>query len=667
MERSTQCTKTQFLRVIFMIAVNVIFSMAHDCDVSYGADMKANCSARGLKFIPYDLQHNIGSLDLQHNNLGIIEENAFVKYDQLYSLNLENNSITEVKANAFQLLRRLKYLDLSRNKLKTVPSGAFTDLVSLLLLNLRGNMISNINDNAFTKLQSLVELNLDGNYIENIEQDAFKGLNFLQVIDLQNNALKTLTEGVVQHLTHRMREWRLYNNPWYCDCKIRWLYSFLKGGKNSNLSWKFREGEPMCQGPPLVKDKYFSQLNQSYFVCQIVMYSSGHRKDANLGENVNILCKYFSNPFIQPLWLKDEEQIEPSDGKIIIHTTGKETITSILRIKHFQYSDIGEYKCFLENARGSKFISYTLSVPGLDPENLPTTPENSSLQPLAISESQSHDRGPDKKTIIIIVSVICGFIFVSIIVGLLVYVCVRIKRNKRLRKEERSLTFKEHLKTTILSESTIRESKSDLKLETISVEEKPIEKQPLHSKEGEERNGINTYVSFKTEYPETEDQFYSSTNTNRTKESDSSNCESTSPLLENFSPIRSDSYDPLYESTPNSFYNMPKASTLNSRYLNSDSSYDTYLSYTPYSTLSHTGPYSLPPHGHIAGILPSKRTSVSAGYLNSIPPKKPPRLFHSRDNMSLTSQNSQTSDYGEHKLKLSLPKPGTVDNYGTAV
>jgi hypothetical protein len=665
MEKSTLYTKTQFWRVIFMIAMTVIFSRAHDCDVSYGADMNANCSARGLKFIPYDLQHNIGSLDLQHNSLGIIEENAFVKYDQLYSLNLENNSITEVKDNAFQLLRRLKYLDLSRNKLKTVPSGAFTDLVSLLLLNLRGNMISNINDNAFTKLHSLVELNLDGNYIENIEQDAFKGLNFLQVIDLQNNALKTLSEGVVQHLTHRMREWKLYNNPWYCDCQIRWLFSYLRG--SSNLSWKFRQGEPKCQGPQLVKDKYFSQLNQSYFVCQIVMYSSGHRKDANLGENVNILCKYFSNPFIQPLWLKDEEQIEPSDGKIIIHTTGQETITSILSIKRFQYSDIGEYKCFLENARGSKFISYTLSVPGLDPDNLPTTPEDSSLQPLAISESQSHDRGPDRQTIIIIVSVVCGFIFVCIIVGLIVYVCVRIKRSKRLRKEERSLTFKEHLKTTILNDSTIRESKSDLKLETISVEEKPSEKEPLHCKEGEERNGINTYVSFKPEFTETEDQFYSSTNTNRTKESDSSNCESTSPLLENFSPIRSDSYDPLYESTPNSFYNMPKANTLNSRYLNSDSSYDTYLSYTPYSTLSHTGPYSLPPHGHIAGTLPSKRTSVSAGYLNSIPPKKPPRLFHSRDNMSLTSQNSQTSDYGEQKLKLSLPKPGTVDTYGTAV
>lgn len=91
------------------------------------------------------------------------------------------------------------------------------------------------------------------------------------------------------------------------------------------------------------------------------------------------------------------------------------------------------------------------------------------------------------------------------------------------------------------------------------------------------------------------------------------------------------------------------------------------MSYTPYSTLSHTGPYSLPPHGHIVGALPSKRTSVSAGYLNSIPPKKPPRLFHSRDNMSLTSQNSQTSDLGEQQFKLSLPKPGTVDSYGTAV
>ncbi|XP_062620786.1 leucine-rich repeat-containing protein 24-like [Saccostrea cucullata] len=667
MARSFQNKRILFLKVLFILGMNVNLNMAHNCEVTYGADMMANCSARGLKFIPYDLQHNIASLDLQHNNLGIIEENAFVKYDQLYSLNLENNSITEVKDNAFQLLRRLKYLNLSRNKLKTVPSGAFSDLPSLHLLNLRGNMISSINDNAFVKLHSLKELNLDGNYIENIAPDAFKGLNFLQVMDLQNNALRTLTEGVVQHLTHRMKAWRLYNNPWYCDCKIGWLYSYLTTSKKEfNLSWKFNQGEPKCQGPPLVKEKFFSQLNQSYFVCQIVMYSSGHQKNTKLGENVNLFCKYFSKPFIQPLWFKNEEQIEPIEGRVSILTTGKETYTSTLSIKDFQYSDIGDYKCHLENARGSKVISYSLLIPGVDPENLPTTTEISSLQPLAISESQSSDHGLDKKTIIIIASVVSGFIFACIIVGLLIFVCVRVKRSKRLRKEERSLTFKEHLKTTILNESTIRESKSDLKLET-TLEEIPIEKEPLQTEEVEEQNGINTYVSFKAGYNENEDQFYSSTNTNRTKESDSSNCESTSPLLENFSPIRSDSYDPLFESTPHSFYNMPKASTLNSRYLNSDSSYDTYLSYTPCSTLSHTGPYSLPPHGHIAGTLPSKRTSVSAGYLNSLPPKKPPRLFHSRDNMSLTSQNSQTSDYGEQKLKLSLPRPGTVDSYGTAV
>lgn len=655
------------VRIVSFFVMQVPLSIGHDCDVTYGADMMANCSSRDLNFIPYDLQHNIAKLDLHSNHLGIIDENAFVKYDQLYSINLENNSLTEVKNNAFLRLKKLKYLNLSRNKLKSVPSGAFKDLSSLLLLNLRGNMISVIEDGAFVKLHSLAELHLDGNYIELIAPDAFKGLNFLQVMNLQNNALKTLSEGVVKHLTHRMKEWRLHSNPWYCDCKIRWFYSYLMESKSFDLSWKFGKDEPKCNGPPIVKDQLFSQLNQSFFVCQIEMYSSGHQKETSLGENVDLFCKYFSNPFIQPVWLKNEEILSPFKDKVVIQTTGQETVTSILSIKNFQYSDIGDYKCFLENARGSKFIQYSLSIPGVDLENLPTTPENSSLQPLAISESQSSDRSLDQQTIVIIVSAVCGFIFMCIILGFIIYICVRVKRKKRLLKEERSLTFKEHLKTTILNESNIRESKSDLKLETTNVEEKSIEKEPLNDVEAEERNDINTYVSFKPEYPETEDQFYSGTNTNRTKESDSSNCESTSPLLDNFSPIKSDSYDPLFESTPHSFYNMPKASTLNSRYLNSESSYDTYLSYTPYSTLSHTGPYSLPPHGHIVGALPSKRTSVSAGYLNSIPPKKPPRLFHSRDNMSLTSQNSQTSDLGEQQFKLSLPKPGTVDSYGTAV
>lgn len=92
-----------------------------------------------------------------------------------------------------------------------------------------------------------------------------------------------------------------------------------------------------------------------------------------------------------------------------------------------------------------------------------------------------------------------------IILGFIIYICVRVKRNKRLLKEERSLIFKEYFKIIIFNEFNIREFKSDLKFEIINVEEKLIEKEFLNDVEVEERNDINIYVLFKFEYLEIED------------------------------------------------------------------------------------------------------------------------------------------------------------------
>lgn len=92
-----------------------------------------------------------------------------------------------------------------------------------------------------------------------------------------------------------------------------------------------------------------------------------------------------------------------------------------------------------------------------------------------------------------------------IILGFIIYICVRVKRKKRLLKEERSQIFKEYFKIIIFNEFNIREFKSDLKFEIINVEEKLIEKEFLNDVEVEERNDINIYVLFKFEYLEIED------------------------------------------------------------------------------------------------------------------------------------------------------------------
>lgn len=661
------------------------------CTLSYENKIHiANCSGIGLTHIPFELHHNIKILDLRNNGLQVIGANAFAKYDMLTQLYLQNNSLREIEANAFAQLTQLRHLDLSVNQLRNVPSSAFPGLSSLLVLNLKGNKFSKLENDAFAGLPSLTSLYLDGNYIEFIENDAFKGLSYLQTLELQNNDLKTLNRQTVQYFTKQFKSFRLYDNPWFCDCGVRWLHTYLYNSSYHNLiHWIFAEGEPRCNGPSLVKDKTFSSLEESEFLCEIIMYSSDQELTIAAEKNAELQCNYYADPFQLPTWTKNEDVIsnELHSSKYNIETTEDSKIYfSKLKIFNFNADDMGEYKCSIENARSARSLKFTLTLQGHKFNPAEVTP----LKPNPPKSSRNDH------TIKITLSVIGGFIFLLLVIGLCIYMVLRCRRKQRRKLEERSQTFKEHLKANVLNQSDITDSdKYDKKPPNENGGIEIMECEPLYAQVRKD-NPNNTYVSFQGEYnnePEDSGGFSSSNHT--TKGSDSSQCESTSPLLEDCSPIPCESHDQLYDSGNGSFYhtshNMNRAHTLNSRFLPSLSSYDTYdtyLSYsTPYSTISrngnfnHNGPHGGPYHnGHShypingshtlppnsAHKLPHK--SASTSYIGPLPPKKPPRVFHSRDSMCLSQTSSSAgSESGQTGTKLSLPKPGTVDQYGTAV
>lgn len=646
-----------------IISISVVSTVHINCNHEKQAACKTkydligrveNCSNKQICDIPFGLDSNIQVLDLSNNKLTVIRSNAFAKYDSLTKLYLQNNSIREIQQDAFAQLKNLQFLDLSANQLQSIPTAALSGLSTLLVLNLQGNRISGIPNKAFRTLPSLTSLYLDGNYIQYIADHAFYGLSFLHSLELQNNGLRSLDKTVMQYFTEELKSIKLYNNPWFCDCKLRWLINYLKNASHDQLlKWQFHEGDLKCTaGPELVKDKVFSEMDESNFLCEISMYTSGHKISLQAGEKAELYCKYFSNPLVLPLWTKNGRKIGNNPQKYSLKNVGKKIVKSTLIIKNFQESDIGNYNCSLQNARGSKSISFSVTIDGIDP----------SAYTLAVSEEDANPR--NTHAVKIALSVIGGFIFLLLLVGTIVYITVRYKRQKQRKLEERSMTFKEHLKTKVLNQSDITDTKYDLERTEEIIERPPsrVECDPLY----ERTNNVNTYISFKGELiPEPEEQLYSTT---RTKGSDSSQCESTSPLLENCSPIVCDSSDLLYEPSHCGSIYVPRtfhSYTLNSRCVPSISSYDTYdtyLSYTPYSTLSHGVPYcSTPPPMNLS------RKSASTSYIGPVPPKKPPRLFNSRDSMSVSHSSQSGSSHGDTPPKLSLPRPGTVDRYGTAV
>ena len=696
-----KCLKPTFILLLVVFMFASVAGYHYECTpraTKEGQIGMANCSAQELTHVPPNLPHNIKVLDLSDNIVNILSDNSFVKYEYLEILYMRNNSLRMIHSKAFARMRKLLYLDLSFNSLDNIPSTIFNDLSALLTLSLQGNRITVLGKYVFQNVSYLTNLFLAGNHIEHIDPDGFKGLYRLQRLELQNNALTRLDAQTVQYFTVNLKEIKLHNNRWYCDCGLRWLPEWLSNGsesENQKLRWKFNGDEPVCHGPALVENRKFSKVSVDLFICPITMYTMGRNFAVTEGGAAKLFCKYMADPPVMVQWKKDGVTLEIPENSRKYKTVsqGDTMINSELHIFDFRYSDIGEYQCFVENILGPAFISYLVTLEGVDPAMIMLEPEET---------KENLDNGDRVRNAIIAASTIGGVLFILIIIGIIVLSILRCKRYQKQKKESIRMTFEEHLKANGIIEQPSKNDPiiyDEVPDSTMSMDAEMEEQESMYDSLQRPRvpsTNTNTYVSFKTEFSEPEDMshMYSSGKDNNYKGSDESQCESTSPLLENISPIIIDPHDPFYREhlyTPklDSYLVEPPLlnSTRNTDFYLDHSDNDVFLS-------NHNHTRTLPvfhhnndifsnhrtrtlPHGYIpkyytdsspqvfrSQSVKANHKSASVGNLEMVPPKKPPRAFHSRDTMSL---HSQSSNGDRESLKLSLPKPGTVDSYGTAV
>lgn len=689
----------------------------------------ANCSGQQLAHVPPNLPHNIKILDLSNNYITELTDNSFVKYEYLEILHLHNNSLSRLESKAFNRLRNVLYLDMSFNNLEAIPSQSFLDLKALLTLSLRGNKITSIPAGVFTSVSKLTNIYLSGNHIRYIHPEAFTGLRNLQQLELQNNALSHLNGTVFKYFTTNLKEIKLFHNPWYCDCNLRWLIQWLtnsSGIEDQRLRWKFSIDEPTCHGPSVVEKRPFSTLTGESFICPISMYSKARNVETVKGSEVELFCKYMADPYVEIQWLKNGKPVNLNKvDKYRVEIEGAHMITSKLHIFNFQYIDIGKYECYAENKLGPAFDSCLVTLEGVNPTDV------------ILPSAEDEDSNKDSVRNAIIASATIGGVVLILAILIIILCCInRCRQYHKRKKESIRMSFEEHLKANGIIEPNPKHEQIiyDEVPEEPSIEGELEEAESVYNSLQRPRipssTNTNTYISFKSELSDQEDmtQMYSQgqqTNSHsNSKGSDGSQCESTSPLLENISPILIDPHDPFY--MENLYVPRLYASTNN--YLSStQTDYEDYLiqrridsDFIPYRDIhgfilprraNGHSPHrasTLPYHGHSSQIyreplltpeeemyIPHKtRTlphgysprytadygstpvvrsnsvstnhkSASVGHLGMNPPKKPPRSFHSKDTVSLYSQNS----IGERdrEFRLSLPKPGTVDKYGTAV
>uniref|UniRef100_A0A670HXR5 Slit guidance ligand 1 n=1 Tax=Podarcis muralis TaxID=64176 RepID=A0A670HXR5_PODMU len=195
-----------------------------------------DCRGKGLTAIPANLPETMTEIRLELNGIKSIPPGAFSSYKKLRRIDLSNNQILEIAPDAFQGLRSLNSLVLYGNKITELPKGVFGGLYALQLLLLNANKINCIRADAFADLQNL------------------------SLLSLYDNKIQTLAKVLASLKICPMRTGHLAQNPFICDCNLKWLADFLRANPIETSGAR-------CASPRRLANKRIGQIKSKKFRC----------------------------------------------------------------------------------------------------------------------------------------------------------------------------------------------------------------------------------------------------------------------------------------------------------------------------------------------------------------------------------------------------------------
>ncbi|RNA34933.1 leucine-rich repeat-containing 24-like [Brachionus plicatilis] len=337
----------------------------------------------------------------RHSRLSEMGEYTFKELTYLQRVDLSHNKLSHLRSYLFAYSQiDMLELDLSHNFFHTVPHDLFENkrLQRLQILRLNQNPIVRLDRHSFDNIRSNIKtIELNHCKIRSIEADTFAHMGQLDSLSLIGNHLSTLQFDNFKHLN--LRVLYVHDNPFNCDCHLRWLIDYLK-----NMDYEQQQQQQMyeqylaeretmtvvgaaqrllkCDQPNSLKSRQnFLLINPDSFMCDIQMGFRDQIDEASYetGSDALLICDVYGDPEPDVYWSYGQKPIGKGlrnvDDKYFVNelrlipnprsVTTMYTFTnktSELRVKNLQPNDFGLYTCTAEikGSNNRKTIGFRL-------------------------------------------------------------------------------------------------------------------------------------------------------------------------------------------------------------------------------------------------------------------------------------------------------------------
>ncbi|XP_061681339.1 leucine-rich repeat-containing protein 24-like isoform X2 [Syngnathoides biaculeatus] len=350
--------------------------------------LTVECGSTGLLALPKHVPASAQTLFLQDNVIAQIRRQDLIPLPHLHYLYLQNNSISALEPGSFQKQARLLELALNGNRIHLVTADTFRGLEHLRVLYLAGNDITRLPDFAFRGLQRLQELHLQRNSLEVLEERALAGLTSLALLDLSRNRLHTVGAAALRPLVS-LQVLRITENPWRCDCALRWLRGWMDEEGRRLLSSS--ERRLSCSEPPRLSRLSLLEVPPNSLVCIPPLVQLEPRRLAvRLGDSLRVSCHASGYPRPQVTWRKASpskvslaprglvqdlgggartagDGAEPSEGdgahvQKAASNFDPDTGSGMLFLSNVTVAHAGFYECEAWNAGGAARVTFQLAI-----------------------------------------------------------------------------------------------------------------------------------------------------------------------------------------------------------------------------------------------------------------------------------------------------------------